>query len=83
MNDQERIELFKSLLGAVINVLDLPESEINELKKPPHELVKMVLEEKNREIELLQETLNGINRLSKIKFCSKIFSKPKKWSKKK
>ena len=65
MNDQERIELFKSLLGAVINVLDLPESEINELKTTPAELVRMVIAKKNDKIkaqtELLEEMLFELN----------------------
>ena len=57
MNDQEQIELFKSLLGAVIDVLDLSKSEINELKTTPAELVKMVIAQKNDIIKAQTEML--------------------------
>ena len=60
MNDQEQIELFKSLLGAVIDVLDLSKSEINELKTTPAELVRMIIAEKNDKIEELSAYVNSV-----------------------
>ena len=71
MTDQEEIDMYKSLLGAVINVLDLPKSELDkyiELKIPPHQMTKKVIQEKNDKIEFLQEKLAGINKLSSFKF---------------
>ncbi len=69
MDDQEKlidqqgklIEGLASLFAIMICELELSEEELKnhrELGTDPHELVKMVMAEKNDKIKLLQEKLN-------------------------